>query len=217
MRSVAICILLLVATSGAAVASDPVCAPAKLVHVTWRFVGPDIQPGSFDAMPRDQYRIGSDKSRVEEALDSQNHLQELMVTAEPDAWLINLYDHTGKHTVDPGPTFFSRDPVLGVEGLSQKLIHLEFGCEAEYLAANAPKPDRTEEVDGLRFDVFRIVDGEQAIELLERPGSGIPAYARLYEGGKMTVAIHYDKYETGLTNDPKLFAPPPGISLEEVK
>lgn len=86
------------------------CAPAKLVHLVTTDVTPGIPAGSFNAQPKSFYRIGSDKMRVDEALDLANGIHGVMVTAEPNIWMANLYDHTGKHVVDPGPTFFAKAP-----------------------------------------------------------------------------------------------------------
>jgi hypothetical protein len=210
-------IILVAALASPALADGPVCAPPKLVHITVTDVTPGVAAGTFAAQPRDIYRVGDGKQRVAEALDAPNRLKVLLIVAEPNIWMINLFDGTGRHIVDPGPTFYSRSPVLGVDSLPEKFLSLEYGCEAEYLAANAPKPSRTEQVGGETFEVYRVVDGADAIEVLERPGASIPAYGRYYAGDKLVLAIRYDRYETGLADDPSLFVPPPGIKISDVK
>jgi len=195
-------------------AAAAVCAPEKLVHIVVSNATPGIPAGSFGAQPKVYYRIGSDKLRIEEALDAANGIHGIIVVAEPNIWMANLYDNTGKHIVDPGPTFYARAPVFGAH-LSSKLISLEFGCEADFLAANAPKPVRSEQVGSDRFDVYRIEDGANAIELLERPGTNIPSFARYYQQGSLEMVLRYDLYLTGLPNDPGLFVPPPNIHYAE--
>src|ERR1700738_3470004 len=96
--------------------------------------------------------------RIEEAVDAVNGIHGVIVVAEPSSWMANLYDGTGKHIVDPGPTFFAIAPVFGTR-LPGKLIDLELGCEADFIAANAPKPVRAEQVGGVGFDVYRIEEG----------------------------------------------------------
>lgn len=191
------------------------CAPEKMVHVTTVEVTPGMPPGSFAALPKNFYRVGSDKLRIEEQLDTANGIHALIIVTEPNIWMVNLYDSTGRHIVDPGPTFNAHAPVFGIQGLPPKLLALEFGCESQYLATNAAKPDRTEQVDNASYDVYKVADGSEAIEVLERPGSGIPSYARYYHQGKMTMALRYDLYQTGLATDPNLFVQPPNIKYTE--
>jgi hypothetical protein len=176
---------------------------------------PGLDQASFAAQPKTYYRIGSDRLRVEEAVDSVNGVHLVAVISEPNIWLANLYDGTGKHVVDPGPTFFARAPVFGTTGISAKLIGLEFGCEQDFIAANAPKPARSEQVGGIRYDVYRIDDGADAVEILERQGSATPAFARYYRSGNLVTVVRYDDYSTGLPSDPTLFAPPPNIRYTE--
>ncbi len=162
------------------------------------------------------YRIGSDRVRIEEAPDVPGGIHGVVVMAEPNIWMANLFDHTGKHIVDPGPTFYAKAPIFyGTPGLSTKLIDLEFGCEAEFIAANAPAPVRSEQIGADRFDVYRVDGGSDAVEILERSGTSIPSYVRYYQQGKLLEAIRYDLYVTGLPNDPNLFVPPSGVRYSE--
>jgi hypothetical protein len=217
MRGAVLATLLGAALATPALAAEPLCAPAKLVHVTITNVTPGIQAGTYAAQPRDIYRIGDGKQRAAEAADEPNHLHLLMVVAEPDIWFVNLYDSTGIHALDPGPTFYTHASVIPFPSLPKKLQGLEYGCEAEYIAANAPTPSRKEQVGAETFDVYRIVDGTDAVEILERPGAAIPVYARYYDKDGLSLALRYDRYETGLADDPTLFAPPPGIKFSDPK
>src|SRR4029077_12554627 len=89
------------------------CAPQTLVHIRFADVTPGIDPTLFAAMPKYLYRIGSGKERTEEALDAANGIHAIDVVDEPNLWMANLYDQTGKHIVDPGPTFFVKVPIFG--------------------------------------------------------------------------------------------------------
>lgn len=191
------------------------CAPAKLVHIVLTDVTPGVQAGSFAAQPRTYYRSGNDKLRVEEAPDPQSGIHGLMVIAEPDIWMINLADNTGKHAVDPGPSLNVIAPVIAVQGLPAKLAGLQLGCEAEFLTTNAIAPTRSEHIGNATFTVYRIAEGGDAIELLERTGTKAPAYARYYHEGKLVLAFRYDLYESGLPADPALFAPPSSVQLTD--
>ena len=165
-------------------------------------------------MPKDLFRIDSGKVRVEEALDAANGIQLIEVTDEPNIWMANLFDHTGKHVVDPGPTFFAKVPIFGAT-YPGKLSELEFGCESDFIAANAPKPVHTEVVAGTTYDVYRIEDGSDAVEILCAVGSSTPTFARYYHQGTLQSVIRYELYLTALPDDPTLFLPPADIKYTE--
>jgi hypothetical protein len=212
-RAVAFCVAFL----GCAVpAYAATCAPAKLVHIVTVNVTPGV-PAGYPSQPLNMYRIGSDKMRTEEAPDLPNRIHGVVVTAEPDTWMANLYDHTGKHIIDPGPTFFAKAPIVyGLPGFPQKFMDLEFGCEADFIAANALTPSRSEQIRTSRYDVYRSDGGTGVVEILERPGTSTPAFVRYYHDGKLLLAIRYDLYATGLPSDPSLFLPPAGVQYEDV-
>jgi hypothetical protein len=191
------------------------CAPQKLVHIVTVDVTPGIPAASFEAQPKSLYRIGDDKMRVDEALDAPNGIHGVVVIAEPNIWMANLYDNTGKHIVDPGPSLFAVAPVFGVPEHASKLAALEYGCEADFIAANAPTPIRSEQIGSTRFDVYRVDDKPDAIEILEQSGTTTPAFARYYHQGKLVEVLRYDLYATGLPSDPNLFVPPSGIHYVE--
>jgi len=191
------------------------CAPQKLVHIVTVDVTPGIRSSTFAAQPKGLYRIGSDKMRSEEVSDPANGIHGLLVVAEPNIWMANLYDNTGKHIVDPGPSLLAKAPVFGIQGFSAKLLSLEFGCEADFIATNVPKPVRSEQIGNVRFDVYRVDDAPDAVEILERSGTSTPAFARYFHKGKLEVAFRDDLYETGLGNDPNLLVPPTGVTYVE--
>jgi len=196
--------------ASAAQAQAATCNPPKLVHITFVDVTPCVDPTSFAAKPKDLYRIGSGKVRIEEAVDTANRIHGLIVTDEPNIWFANLYDHSGKHIVDPGPTFLAKAPVFGAI-LPGKLIDLEFGCESDFIAVNAPKPVRVELVGGTSYDVYRAEDGSDAVEILSKPGTTTPAFARYFHQGTLQIALRYDLYAAALPDDPALFSPPSDV------
>jgi hypothetical protein len=207
-RLLAYAMFVLAAAGNAASASAATCAPEQLVHIVVANVTPGVDPAAFAAQPKALYRIGSDKLRIEEAVDAARGMHLVAVIAEPNIWIANLSDGTGKHVVDPGPTFLARAPVFVVGDASGKLAGLEFGCEADFIAANAPKPVRSEKIGDDTFDVYRVADGADAIEILERPGSAAPAFARYYKKRKLLMVLRYLQYEPGLPSRPELFTPP---------
>ena len=155
--------------------------------------------------------------RIQEALDSANGIHGLIVVAEPNIWMVNLYDHTGKHIVDPGPSLLAKAPIFSMPGVSPKLLGLELGCEAEFLTANAALEVRSEQIGNTRYTVHRVDDNPDAVEILEKTGSNTPAFARYYHRGKLAVVFRYDLYSTGLANNPDRFVPPSGVHYSEAK
>jgi hypothetical protein len=196
-------------------AAAATCAPPKLVHITVANATPGIDPASFNGQPKEYYRIGSSKVRIEEAVDRSNGIHGIIVVDEPNIWMANLYDNTGKHAVDPGPTFLAKAPVFG-QNVPGKLIDLEFGCENDFIAANAPKPSRSETIGTATFDAYRVDDAGDAVEILERSGTSIPAFARYYHQGSLVMVLRYDAYATGLPYDAKLFAAPANVRYTDV-
>ena len=141
-------VLAALALSGPAAAE--ICAPPKLVHIVASNVTPGLAAGAFETLPKNIYRIGDGRVRVDEALDAANGIREVVVISEPDSWLANLHDGSGQHIVDAGPSFLAKAPVFGLKDVPAKLLELELGCEAAFIAAYAPAPVRTEQVDGRR-------------------------------------------------------------------
>jgi hypothetical protein len=191
-------------------AAATTCAPEKLVHIEVANVTPGLDAASFAAQPKTYYRIGNGKLRIEEGADTVNGIHGIIVVAEPNIWIANLADNTGKHVVDAGPTYFAKAPVFGT-ALRGKLIGLEFGCETDFIAANAPKPARSEQIGSTTFNVYRIDDGPDAVEIVERSGTSTPAFARYYHQDSLAMVLRYDLYLTGLPDDPSLFSPPPNV------
>ena len=206
---------IIMALGAASPAVAATCAPAKLVHIVTTETTPGIDPGSFDALPKSLYRQGATRSRLEEQQDDKNKIHGLAVIDEPNIWMANLYDRTGRHIVDPGPVFNTHAVVFADDRISPRILDLEFGCEAEFIAANAPKVDRTETIDGVSLNVHRLSDGKEALEILEKPDAATPSFARYYRDGKLVWAIRYDLYEIGAEPDADMFTAPKGVKYVE--
>jgi hypothetical protein len=98
----------------------------EVTRIVCRFVSPEIPPDSFGAKPRTIYIAGESYSRVEEELDSAHGIHGLIVISEPDSWMINLVDRSGRHIVDPGPTFIVHHRIMATDA-PRELANLEFG------------------------------------------------------------------------------------------
>jgi hypothetical protein len=207
-------ILLAMGFAGPAAAA---CAPAGLVHIVTTETTPGLDPLSFDAQPKSLYREGAKHSRLEEQQDDKNGVHGLAVINEPNIWMANLYDRTGRHIVDPNPAQTTQAQVFPDDRISPKILNLEFGCEAAYVAANAPKVDRSETIDGVMLDIHRVTDKTEAVEILMKPGAATPSFARYYRSDKLVWAIRYDRYEVGAAPDADMFTAPKGVKYVETQ
>ncbi len=200
---------------GVAWQAHAACAPATLVHIVTTETTPGIDPMSFDAKPKSLFREGAKRSRLEEQPDDAG-VQALAVVDEPNIWMANLTDKTGRHIVDPTAAPQTRAVVFPDDRIAPKILELEFGCEAAYVAANAPAVFKIETIDGVPLEVHRVTVGTEAAEILWKPGSTRPQFARYYRSDKLVWALRYDRYEIDPPSDPDMFTAPKGIKYEEV-
>jgi hypothetical protein len=194
--------------------------PKTMTKIEVHLEGPEVMAGSFSAKPKVIYRASTSYCRLEEGEDTENRIHGLLIVNEPDAWMVNLYDKSARHMVDPGPTFNCKLPVFAnVDPKDEAAIlyqDLEFGSELKFFkkmgAAGQPGPEEggkkttqyTIEIGGTRFVMLTTTS------LNERP----LAVARSV-GGKGEVFVYTDYEE--IPFDPKLFARPSGVRISEQK
>ena len=120
-------------------------------------------------------------------------------------------DRTGRHLVDPGPTFFAAAPIIAGQGVPAAFAELEFGCEAAF-ARGRGREAGSRVVGGKTARIFALQSGDRRLEILlnER---GEPAEVAYYQAGRTVLVIRYDIYETGLPDNPALFQKPTGITF----
>ena len=197
----------------AAPAVAETCAPAKLMRMVTRSVGPDIVPGSFRAKPLTLYRQGERFLRSEEAADPERNLHMMVVVAEPDIWFVNRADRTGRHVVDPGPSYIAHAPIVAGQGVPAAFTELEFGCEAAFARARGREAG-ARAVGGREARIHVLQEGDRRLEIL-LGADNKPVEVVYYEGARTVLMIRYDAYETGLPDNPALFRKPEGITLQE--
>ncbi len=188
------------------------CAPASLTKVVTRSVGPDIAPGTFRAAPVTLYRQGDRYIRIEEAADPTQGAHLLSVVAEPDIWMVNLADRTGRHIVDPGPSLIAHAPIVAGQGVPPEFVELEFGCEAAF-AERRGYDAGTRQVGSVTGKVRVLVSGPHRLEIVSGP-KGAPLEVAYYRGDRTVLVIHYDIYQSRLPDAPELFRRPEGITYE---
>ena len=197
----------------AAPAVAETCAPPKLMKIVTRSVGPDIVRGSFRAAPLTLYRQGERFLRTEEASDPEQKQHLLVVVAEPDIWFVNRADRTGRHIVDPGPTYVAKAPIIAGQGVPETFTELEFGCEAAFARARGREAG-ARAVGGREARIHALQDGDRRLEILLST-AGTPVEVAYYEGARTVLVIHYDAYDTGLPDNPALFRKPEGVTFLE--
>jgi hypothetical protein len=190
--------------------------PAKMIHAAVQMSGSDIPGDSFFNKPKVFWRASNRYCRVDEEPDPDRGIHGRLVMNEPDAWLINLADHTAKHVLDKGPTFNCRLPIFAIdlEMARSKIAELEIGHELEFFDANGAKL-----VDGpkLEFDAkyYELQVGDSTLRLVERVDIHAPIMIGLLRGDKLYTARYLLWEEVPFRED--LFAKPTGVAIEETK
>ncbi len=205
-------ILALAASLAATPSLAATCAPAALTKLVTRAVGPDIAPGSFRAAPVTLYRQGERFVRTEEAADPARKVHLLIVAAAPDVWFVNRLDKSGRHIVDPGPTYDVHVPIVTGVGVSAKFTELEFGCEAAFAKGRGYEAG-VRLVDGRSARIFAMTDGLQRLEIL-LSARDEPVEVAYFQGARQLLTIRYDLFQTGLPDNPALFAKPAGVTYQ---
>jgi len=190
---------------------------AKMTHMIVRMSGSGIPADSFTAKPKVYWRTGSRYCRVDEEPDPEKGIHGRTVINEPNAWLINLADHTAKHILDQGPTFNCRLPIFASdpEATKGKLGELEFGRELEFFQSNG-----AEQIEGpqLQFkaNYYELRIGDSVLRLVERSDIHAPILIGLIRGEK-TVEVHYLLWDDQVPFKADLFAAPTDVRIQEVK
>ncbi len=204
--------------SGVSAAEQP---PKTMLKVEVVRQGSDVPAGSFASKPKVIYRAESRYCRVEEAPDPDQGIHGLLVINEPDYWMINLMSKTARHGLDPGPKFNCHMPIFAdvdvklPEDERKQITELEFGLEFEFFKSRGATPQQGPVLQTKQTMVYRVQVGGSGLALFtygtpERP----LAVAREY-GDKHDIYWYsgYGQEEF----DPKLFAKPEKVTIEDSK
>ena len=192
-----------------------VCAPERMVRIVTRDVTSSVAAESFRAHPKTLYRLGTRYARIEELPNATTGLHLLVVINEPDVWMVNRRDGTGRHSIDLGPTFHVRAPVFERPGLPAALADLEHGCERTYFSGPNAKLAGTAVVGGRRCELQTVDVAAFRVALCLDPGTRTPRRVSLYERDAVLAVLEYDAYEDALPADLSLFARPRGVKFSE--
>lgn len=187
--------------------------PKTMVKLSMRLIEPEPEAGSFAAQPRVLWRADTKYARIAEAPDLENHIHGLTILNEPDIWMINLSDKSGKHIVDRGPSLDVHLPIFPAPaGVKMKLRELEFGKELEFFAINGATVSVGEVLKGKPAERHELTMSGRKLILWTDTASKKPVRISMTFSGQ-TQTVEYVSYEDGLPFDPSLFQPPAGLTL----
>jgi hypothetical protein len=190
--------------------------PTTMMRISTQIIEPRPDPGSFGAQPKVLWRAGTRYGRVAESPDIPNRVQGLMIINEPDAWMINLFDKSGTHMVDPGPSLEVHLPIFTDTSVKTKLKDLEFGRELKFFAHEGARGSPGKPINGGAIEQYQLAIANYTIVLWMDVKSQKPLRVRLVENAQSTT-IEYLSYDDDLAFNPSLFQPPTGITLQDAK
>jgi hypothetical protein len=153
--------------------------------------------------------------------DVEHGIHGLLIVNEPDAWLVNLMSNTGHHSVDPGHTFNCHMPVFGstqiasTSGGKDPLSELEFGQEIDYFRARGALTGAGPVLRGEHTNAYAAQIGNAQVFLFTT-GTPERPWALARKQGDQKEIFWYGSYEQ-IPFEPKLFARPEGVKIEEPK
>lgn len=194
--------------------------PKTMIKIEVHLEGPEVMAGSFSAKPKAIYRAGTKYCRVEEAEDPEKKIHGLLIVNEPDAWMVNLYDKSARHMIDPGPTFNCRLPIFSnVDSKDEAATlypELQFGSELNFFRKMGSTGSPGPQEDGKKTTQYTIEIGStRFIMLTIRTPNERPLAVGRAVGDKGEVFIYTDYEE--IPFDAKLFAKPDSIKISETK
>ena len=192
-------------------------ADEPMIKIVYRNIGPELSPDSFVAKPKTFYLWGATRSRTEELPDPALKLQELIISNGKDIWMVNLWDKTGRHIIDPGPTYNAHAPIVPSDpGTSPRVKDFEMAHEMEFMVKHQAKLSEGK-LNGVPSVVYETTQEGLTLRLYLVPATKMPMGVSVYDGDHCLRQILYDEYTTNLKSDPSLFKPPEGIQMSEVR
>lgn len=190
--------------------------PPKMTKMVTRVINISSTGEKLDKA-KTLYRAGKTYLRLEEDPESEQDMHRLIVTSEPDTWVINLADKTGTHVVDEGPEFVTALPIFWrVDGKPEEdFASLEFGYELEYFRNGRAREIGQRKLDGKNYKALSLKTGDHEVILYLEPKHSRPYRIDLIKYGRLTSAVRYDSYEMNLPFNKALFTPPEDVKMSE--
>jgi hypothetical protein len=195
--------------------------PKTMTKIEVILQSPDAPVGSFATKPKVFYRAGSRYCRVEEAPDPDQGIHGLMIINEPDWWMVNLFSKTARHGVDSGPTFNCRLAIFAIgtphslDDESKQIMELEFGRELEFFKGRGAIAKKGPVLQTKETMGYMVTVGTTALALFTYGTPERPLAVSQEHNGKTDI-YWYSGYGD-VDFDPKLFAKPENVKIEEPK
>lgn len=195
--------------------------PRMMTRVEVTLHSPDVQDGSFAAKPKIFYRAADRYCRIEEAADPDRGLHNLMIVNEPDYWTVNLASKTARHDVDPGPTYNCHLPIFAygspqsLDEETKEIRGLEFGRELEFFQSKGSTAESGPVLFQHETTMYRVQVGAATLTLFLAKSPELPIAVSLKRGDKNDVFFYSQYARTEF--DPKLFAKPADVKIDESK
>lgn len=185
----------------------------EMIKIVYRSTRPGLPPEHTDAKPKTLYRVGERWGRIEHPENPVLH--PLVIVASPDVWFIDLRKKAARHSLDPGPRFAFRAPLVqGLrEGMPREILDLEFGRELEFMETRGATKERKKTPEGQELDVYQATVGDLNVVISTLPDTRDVRSALIYRDKTIFEAFLYDAYQRGLPADPALFQLPEGIQV----
>jgi hypothetical protein len=211
-------LLFVLVLAGAMFVEEP---PKTMTKIEVILQSPDAPAGSFATKPKVFYRAGNRYCRVEEAPDPDQGIHGLMIINEPDWWMVNLFSKTARHGVDPGPTFNCRQVIFAngtpqsLDDESKQIMQLEFGRELEFFKGRGAIPNKGPVLQTKETTGYTVTVGTTTLALFTYGTPERPLAVSQQRNGKNDI-YWYSGYGE-MNFDPKLFAKPENVKIEESK
>ena len=186
-------------------------AEEKMLYVEFHLVAPQSQNAAMDKMTRKMWRLGTKYLRFEDVPNLEARTHALVIVAEPDLWMVDRTNKSGRHALDPGPTYRVRFPILSQE-TSPRLKELEFGHEVEFFTANKARELPAQTIEGAQFRALALPLDDRDLTLYLR-SDGRP-FQLTVKAGQVEYSIRITRYLPDLPPDLKLFEPPKDVKFD---
>lgn len=193
------------------------CAPKRMLRIVTQAEAPGIDASSFAAKPKTVFRLGKKYARIEEEPDEPSKIHGLIVSNAPNHWIVNLYDRTGRHVVDPDPDGDVVVPLFppgSFGGFPAELSDVEMGCEAAFFDSHGSPKRVLKSESGDRIQQALGI-GDWKLVLVRRGPQAPPEALFVFKGDEMVFALRYLAFEEFTEPSMKMFAKPEGIVFRE--
>ncbi len=177
-----------------------------MTYIEFRFIASSVEPGTFSASVRKLWRYTDSYARVEEEPNLQTGVHALVISNAPDAYLINRFDRTARHVVDPGPTYNVIVPVFPTER-SPKFKGLQMGRELAFFRSQGATEAPDETIDGVSYHVLVVTVEDSELKLFLDETSHRPRQVSI-RNPRAQYTVRYEVYRTDLPKDMSLFRLP---------